>query len=130
MELTCMYWPIGALSVALAALSAIGQSMPRQTTWRLPVTIEALQDVPAHAEGAGRQARGVLYVGRGQTFTVKKGQRFLMVKLYDEGGCRIEFEKKQYDVSTCPWLDGFADHQEDVFKVVSGRSGRTEEATR
>jgi hypothetical protein len=62
----------------------------------------------------------VLYVGRGQSFTVKKGQRFLMVKVYEEGGCRIEFEKKQYDVSSCPWLDGFRDHQEDVFRVVSG----------
>ena len=48
-----------------------------------------------------------------------------MVKIYDEGGCRIEFEKKRYDVSSCPWLDGFTDHQQDVFRVVSTRSSRT-----
>jgi hypothetical protein len=44
-----------------------------------------------------------------------------MLQVNKEGGCRIEFEKKQYDVSSCPWLDGFTDHQEDVFKVVSER---------
>jgi hypothetical protein len=60
----------------------------------------------------------VLYVGHGQAFTVKKGQRFLMVKIYDEGGCRIEFEKRRYDVSSCPWLDGFTDHQRDVLVAI------------
>ena len=39
----------------------------------------------------------------------------------DEGECRIKFEKMEYDVTPCPWLDGSIDHQEDVFKVVSGR---------
>jgi hypothetical protein len=121
MPLRSLNRPVGAVCIALAALSTMGQ-----TKWRFPVTIEALQDVAAHAEETGRQVRGVLYVGRGQSFTIKKGRRFLMVKiLYDEGGCRIEFEKRQYDVSSCPWLDGFTDHQEDVFKVVSGRSDRT-----
>jgi len=118
MPLRSLNRPIGA--VCLAALSIMGQ-----TKWRFPVTIEALQDVPAHAEETGRQVRGVLYVGLGQSFTIKKGRRFLMVKVFDEGECRIEFEKRQYDVSSCPWLDGFTDHQEDVFKVVSGRSDRT-----
>lgn len=91
-----------------------------RTKWSLPVIIEALQDVPAQVEGADGQRRAVLYVGPGQLFTVRKGQRFLMVKVYQEGGCRIEFEQQQYDVSSCPWLDGFRDHQEDVFRVVSG----------
>jgi hypothetical protein len=80
--------------------------------------------VPAHAEDTHGQKRGVLYIGRGQAFTVRKGQRFQMVKVNAEGGCRIEFEKTPYDVSSCPWLDGFRDHQDDVFKVVSGRSDR------
>jgi hypothetical protein len=110
--------PIGAVCVALSAIPTVGQ-----TKWRLPVTIEAVRDVSAAAVETGRQERGVLYVGRGKSFTIKKGQRFLMVAVAAEGGCRIEFEKKQYDVSSCPWLDGFADHQEDFFKVITGRSG-------
>jgi hypothetical protein len=105
------------VGIAMVALSTIGQ-----TTWHLPVTIEALQDVPAHVEEAGGERRGVLYIGRGESFLVKKGQRFLMVKVGQEGGCRIEFEKRQYDVSSCPWLDGFRDHQEDIFGIISRRS--------
>ena len=42
-----------------------------------------------------------------------------MIKIYSEGECRIRFEKKEYDVSSCPWLDGFSDHQTDIFKVIS-----------
>jgi hypothetical protein len=92
-----------------------------QTSWRLPATIEALQDVPAQSVEPPHQLRGVLYVSGGRSFTIAKGQRFLMVRVYGEGECRIKFENREYDVSSCPWLDGFTDHQEDVFKVVSGR---------
>jgi hypothetical protein len=88
--------------------------------WRLPATIEALQDVPAQSIQRSHQLRGVLYVAGEGTFTIEKGQRFLMVKVYDEGECRIKFKNREYDVSSCPWLDGFTDHQENVFKVVSG----------
>jgi len=90
-----------------------------QTRWHLPATIEALQDVPARSVQPPSQSRGVLYVSGGKSFTIRKGQRFLMVKIFDEGECRITFENREYDVSSCPWLDGFADHQEDIFKVVS-----------
>jgi len=107
---------ICAVCSALVALSTLDQAK-----WRFPVTIEALHDVPAQVEETAQQIRGVLYISRGPSFTVKKGRRFLMLKVNKEGGCRIEFEKRQYDVSSCPWLDGFRDHQEDVFKVVSGR---------
>jgi hypothetical protein len=95
------------------------------TRWRLPATIEALQDVPAQSVEGSHQLRGVLYVSGGRSFTITKGHRFSMVKVYDEGECRIKFENREYDVSSCPWLDGFRDHQEDVFKVVSGRRGGT-----
>ena len=108
---------VGVACIALAALPAAVQ-----TRWHLPITIEALQDVPAQTVETGRQLRGVLYVNGRRSFTIKKGQRFLMVKAYSEGECRIQFENKQYDVSSCPWMDGFTDHQEDVFKVV--RAGR------
>ena len=95
----------------------------RQTGWRLPATIEALRDVPAQSVQPPSQLRGVLYVTGGKSFTIKKGQRFLMVKVFDEGECRLKIENKEYQVSSCPWLDGFTDHQEDVFRVVSGRRG-------
>ncbi len=91
-----------------------------QTRWHLPATIEAVQDVAARPVETGVQARGVLYVSGGKGFTITKGRRFLMVRIATEGECRIEFEKHQYDVSSCPWLDGFADHQTDVFKVIAG----------
>jgi hypothetical protein len=91
-----------------------------QTRWHLPATIEALQDVPARPVETGVQARGVLYVTGGKAFTIKQGRRFLMVKIASEGACRIEFDKRRHDVSSCPWLDGFADHQTDVFKVIAG----------
>jgi hypothetical protein len=105
---------LGALCIALAVLSATAQ-----TRWRFPVTIEALQDVQAKATfETPYQSRGVLYVSGGKSFVVKKGQRFLMVKAYSEGTCRIRFENKEYDVSSCPWMDGFTDHRVDVFKVI------------
>lgn len=92
-----------------------------QTKWRLPAQIEAVQDILAQPFETQGQVRGVLYVGRGNSFTIKKSERFLMVTVGAEGGCRVEFNKKQYDASSCPWLDGFTDHQQDFFKVVSGR---------
>jgi hypothetical protein len=109
-----------AIFVALTGVSAGGQ-----TKWGLPATIEALKDVPAEAVETQGQRRGVLYVSGGKPFTIKKGQRFLMVEVYDEGECRIQFHDKQYDVSSCPWMDGFTDHQGDVFRVVAGRQGRS-----
>jgi hypothetical protein len=119
----CWTKSIGVISIALAVIATV--AMVGQTRWRLPVTIEAVQDVSARpVETGGGQARGVLYVGRGNSFTIKKGEHFLMVKIATEGGCRIEYEKRQYDVSSCPWLDGFRDHQEDFFKVVPGQALR------
>ena len=91
---------------------------PLQTGWRLPVTIEAAKDIPARQEGRAGQQRGTLYIS-GSPFLIRKGQRFQMIRIYAEGECRIRFEKKEYDVSSCPWLDGFSDHQTDIFKVIS-----------
>jgi hypothetical protein len=110
---------IGLISIALSLIAPV--AMVGQTRWRLPVTIEAVLDVSARPVETGGQARGVLYVGRGNSFTIKKGEHFLMVKIAAEGGCRVEYEKRQYNVSSCPWLDGFRDHQEDFFKIVAGR---------
>ena len=90
---TCWTKRIGALSIVLAVVATVATA--GQTRWRLPVAIEAVQDVSTRSlETGGGQARGVLYVGRRDPiFTIKKGERFLMVKIGAEGGCRIEYEK-------------------------------------
>jgi hypothetical protein len=101
---------------------AVAAPMADQAGWHLPATIETLRNVAARPGEAPAQARGVLYVSGRKAFTIPKGRRFLMIAIAAEGECRIEFDKHQYDVSSCPWLDGFADHQPDFFKVVSGRA--------
>jgi protocatechuate 3,4-dioxygenase beta subunit len=88
-----------------------------QTAAQLPVTIEAAKDVPARLDDGGTGQRGILYISGGP-FVIKKGQRFQMVGIYPEGRCRILLEKKEYYVSSCPWLDGFADHQADIFRII------------
>jgi hypothetical protein len=123
----CWTKSIGVISIAVAMIATV--ATVGQTRWRLPVTIEAVQDVSTRSVETGGQARGVLYVGRGNAFTIKKGEHFLMVKIAAEGGCRVEYEKRQYNVSSCPWLDGFRDHQEDFFKVVTGRASAPERAS-
>jgi hypothetical protein len=42
-----------------------------------------------------------------------------MIAVGQEGGCRIRFRKQEYDVSSCPWLEGFSDHWTDIFEVVA-----------
>ena len=79
----------------------------------------------------GREPRGALVIGGfdaarefgdrqpGEKFQIKKGERFLMIEIHAEGGCTIKVQQGQFFVGSCPWLDGFTDHQEDVYKVVS-----------
>jgi hypothetical protein len=44
-----------------------------------------------------------------------------MTAIGQEGGCRIRVAKREYDVSSCPWLEGFSDHQTEVFEVVAAK---------
>jgi hypothetical protein len=92
-----------------------------QSRWHLPVTIEVARDVDVksserQSDGRYGQIRGTLYSS--EAFRIKKGQRFQMVKIYGEGECRIRFQEKEHDLSSCPWLDGFRDHQTDIFRVI------------
>jgi hypothetical protein len=97
--------------------------------WQLPVTIEVTQDVqlknlPAGQSDGSQQERGSLYIGLdSKPFLIKKGQTFEMVTLEPEGACRIRFEKREYFLSSCPWLDGYRDHQSDIFKVIPKQVG-------
>ena len=98
----------------LGALMLFAQTGSR---WLLPLTIEVRQDVAVRAsEGSHGQERGVLYAS--QAFQIKKGQRFQMIKIYTEGECRVRFQQREHDLHSCPWLDGFADHQSDIFRVI------------
>jgi hypothetical protein len=90
------------------------------TRWHLPVTIAVTQDVEVKPTGVSREARGTLYIGRDEkAFRIKNGQAFQMIRIGSEGGCRIQFRRKNYELVSCPWLDGFRDHQADIFKVVA-----------
>jgi len=91
-----------------------------QTRWQFPVTIRVTQDVPAVGRGSepdGGMRRGRLYIGK-SSFVIKKGQTFEMLKEEGEGGCRIRFQKREYSLGSCPWLDGFTDRQGDIFQIV------------
>jgi hypothetical protein len=99
-------------------LVVFGLMLAVQSPWRLPATIEALRDVEAGPYNARREQRGVLYTDR--VFKIRKGERFQMVKVYSEGSCRIRFKSKEYDVSSCHWLEGFTDQEADIYKVISG----------
>src|ERR1700682_6503974 len=91
---------------------------------RVPVTIEVARDVEVKPYSELRrpdgsylkQMRGTLYIARTfKGFWIEKGHTFQMVKIYGEGGCRIRFEKREYDLGSCPWLEGFTDRQTDIF---------------
>jgi hypothetical protein len=99
-----------------------------QPTNNLSLTIEVLRDVLVMASGAEKRGTLSLIGDRSESFTIKKGQRFQMMKRYVEGQCWIRFQNRDYDVASCPWLDGFSDQQEDIFKIVSSNGPRTKRA--
>ena len=103
---------------ALAILMTIGGLA--QAGWQLPVTITALRDVEvANRQPLGFEVRGTLYAGRSEeAFVIRKGETFQMIAVRGEGGCRIRFNKREYELSSCPWLEGFTDHWTDIFEVV------------
>jgi hypothetical protein len=106
--------------ITIALLIAL--STPLQTSGNPRAIIELKKDVEVtHHEGLGGELRGKLYLEdvSVRPFRLKKGQRFQMLKIGQEGGCRIRVEKKEYDVTSCPWLPGFRDHQSDIFQIVT-----------
>ncbi|MGD0101593.1 MAG: hypothetical protein ABSC60_14695 [Acidobacteriota bacterium] len=103
--------------VFLIALSA---SM--QVSGNPPVIIETKKDVEVtHHEGLGPELRGRLYLdnAKARPFLLKKGHKFQMIKIGQEGGCRIRVEQMEYDLTSCPWLPGFRDQQSDIFQIVT-----------
>ena len=106
--------------ITMALLIALGTSL--QASGNPRVIIEAKNDVEVtHHDRSGTEVHGKLYLDdvRVRPFRILKGQRFQMVKIGQEGGCRIRFEKKEYALSSCPWLPGFRDEQTDIFQIIT-----------
>jgi hypothetical protein len=118
--------------ITVALLSALAQSPPREPSdaWyrrHLPATIEVAQDVEATPSPVTteRRQRGTLYIARDlKRFRIKKGQTFQMIKLLGEGGCRIRFESTEYELGSCPWLEGFSDRETDIYVPVATSKGK------
>ncbi len=112
------------MSIAEWMLAAWMLVSAEQSRWHLPVTIEVTRDVDVkssegRAGDSSGQLRGTLYGSK--EFRIRRGERFQMVKIYTEGECRIRFKKREYDLSSCYWLDGFTDHQSDIFRIIRPR---------
>ena len=86
-----------------------------------PVTVEVLKDVEVTRPTREGEQKGKLYLDDATTkpFRFRKGDRFVMIAIGQEGGCRVRFRGKEFGFSSCPWTEGFADHQSDVFRVIT-----------
>jgi hypothetical protein len=104
----------------VSRLLNLGLSLPAQTIGPLPITIEVKQNVEVTHNTASHEFRGRLYLedAKAKPFRLTKGQRFQMVQSGHEGSCRIRFNGNEYGLTSCPWLEGFSDHQADVFVIV------------
>jgi hypothetical protein len=121
---------VRARLVAYATLAPAGPA-PQDSTataharTRVPLTIEAKQDVEVLVGFASKEVRGKLYVWQtypghaSETpFVIRRGERFQMIKDEGEGQCRIRYRGKTHQLTSCPWLDGFTDHQQDIFQIL------------
>jgi hypothetical protein len=79
----------------------------------LPITIQVKRDVPIRPCGF---ERGVLCAQA--SLEVPEGERFTMVAIGQDGSCTIEYKGSHYEPSSCPWLEGFRDHQQETFVIV------------
>ncbi|MEN3336622.1 MAG: hypothetical protein V7647_298 [Acidobacteriota bacterium] len=112
--------------VLLASLNASVQFPPRDPSdaWyrsHLPVTLKVTQDVQVKPYSRSqRHQRATLEIGGdAKAFTIKQGETFQMMELLGEGGCRIRFLKKNYSLGSCPWLEGFASRETDIYQPVT-----------
>ena len=104
-----------AIGVLCATATLSVEAGPVWDGESLPLTIEVTQDVPVSPRYCVNQPRATLC---GAEFTINKGQRFHVVEMLQEGGCRIVFLGTSHELASCPWMPGFRDHQADIFKVV------------
>jgi hypothetical protein len=115
------------IAVALwVLLNTPAQSPPHEPSdaWyrsHLPVTLKVTQDVQVKPSSSPkRHRRGTLVIGGdAKAFTIRKGETFQMTKLLGEGECRIRFLNRDYDLGSCPWLEGFTDRETDIYEPVA-----------
>ena len=127
------------IAVALwVFLNPPSQSPPREPSdaWyrsHLPVTLKVTQDVQVKPYTPGeRHRRGTLEIGgraKAKAFTIKKGETFQMTKLLGEGECRIRFRKKDYDLVSCWWLEGFTARESDIYQPVATKRAKGRSAS-
>ncbi len=91
------------------------------------MTIELQRDVEVRKsdrlpDGSTHQLRATLYADT--SFLLRKGQRLQMIAAYSEGECRVQIDKREYDLASCPWLPGFPDHQTDIFRTIPATAGK------
>jgi hypothetical protein len=116
-----------SLQILLLCVSLTAQA--EGVAWDLktvPITIEVLKNIRVYSKEPRpeepKHERGSLY-GNGD-FEIAAGKRFRVTKLFREGTCRIEFAGEEYDLSLCPWMDGYADPRADIFRIVEVKSGK------
>jgi len=82
-----------------------------------------MQDIEVAHNPQPYEVRGKLYreEQKAKAFQLRKAQRFQKVEIGAEGSCRIRFQGEDYHLTSCPWLDGFSDHQTDFFHVLPKR---------
>lgn len=84
---------------------------PVGTSTSLVITL--MRDVRVVDRGAAPEERGVLY---GDTSLVlPRGTELTMIRIGLEGGCTVRRGALLLSLTSCPWLDGFTDHQSDIF---------------
>jgi len=107
------------LTVGVVLLATVARSAVADPVWdgkSLPIGIEVTQDVPVGQRYCASFQRATLCSDG--DFTIRKGQRFRMVEVLQEGGCRFEFLGSRHESPSCPWLPGFRDNQFDIFAIV------------
>jgi hypothetical protein len=85
----------------------------------LPVTMEVSKDVRVQRCREDQRQRGRLCIGSDSAFTITRGQTFVMSSYLGEGACHIRFAAKEYTLLSCPWLEGFADRETDIYRPIS-----------
>jgi hypothetical protein len=102
--------------VGVAAASCVEQPPHDDGIDRIPLTIQVRRDVEVLPDSAPSQSRGRLFSDT--TLVIRKGERIVMEWVGPEGGCRVVYKGHRLELSSCPWLPGFADHQTDIFEIV------------
>ena len=111
-----MFRHVGPIVIIAAASTSSLAQTPKRVAWdyhSVPITIEVARDVPVRPCGF---ERGVLCAAA--DFIIPRGGRFQMLEVRPEGGCIIRYRESEHEVSSCPWVLGFADPQSQVFVIV------------